>query len=329
MNVNRSLLFIGIILGLAGFVGSFLINSFLTPQTDVMVAARVDILKGTEINRLPEDAFVQVPVQFPSSSARKVMDSILKPADLDAMRRVNGVFITDVFKFEPILLSSIVSAENPAAIRINTLALSDPRMMIMTIPVSDNVPKDIRPGDRVDLAVAVTSVGETVDEDGVVSQSGNLLFPTTSFANIPPEALVAVLEDAGYSVTGPVGGPAAQPTATPEVPEAPTLREPIAKVLVHGAEIVGVQRDTSLSSVTSQGEATIALGEILALDVVIPREAFEYITMAINGGSLQVGLLSPIADDWTDQPTLGASLQDLLDIFREDREALATPVPQE
>jgi len=56
---------------------------------------------------------------------------------------------------------------------------------------------------------------------------------------------------------------------------------------------------------------------------VIPREAFEFVTMAMNGGNLQIGLLSPLVSESSQGPTLGASLQDLLDLFIGDRESLA------
>ena len=59
--------------------------------------------------------------------------------------------------------------------------------------------------------------------------------------------------------------------------------------------------------------------------MIIPRDAFEMITMASSAGILQIGLLSPLAEGELDGPTMGASLQDLLDLFYADREALAPP----
>jgi len=49
------------------------------------------------------------------------------------------------------------------------------------------------------------------------------------------------------------------------------------------------------------------------------------ISMASSAGILQIGLLSPLAEGELDGPTMGASLQDLLDLFYADREALAPP----
>ena len=329
MSVNRGLLIIGIILMLIGFTASFLINSVVTPQADTMIAARIDIPAGSMVNDLPSDAFVSIPVNFPNTDARQIMNAILRPQELAAIRSVNGVFIKDVYTFEPVLLSSIVSSENPAAVRIVQLALDDPNMIIITIPANDNVPEGIRPGDRVDLAVAVNNVGkpvELVEEE----KQGFSPIQNTSVEGIPPEVLVAILEAAGYQVNAPTGQPQGQPTEVVMEPSAtplPDLREPIAKVLVHGAQVVSVRRDTSLSGISSQGDASVTLGDITALDLVIPRSAFEFVTMAANGGILQIGMLSPMAVDEVDGPTLGASLQDLLDLYYADREALATPAP--
>lgn len=329
MNINRGLFIVGIVLAIIGFGVAFVINSIISPPTNLMMVAREDIPAGMMLNNLPGDTFVQVPVTFPNQSARMVLESVLEPDELAQMKQVNGVFIVDVHRFEPVLLSSIVSAENPASVRIAQLALDDPEMMIVTIPANDTVPEDIRPGDMVDLAVAVNRVGEALEM--AEEQSGNAQEEAVKlpYQGVPQEALVALLIEAGYVVTAPEGDAPpkveAEETEVPPDPTAtplPELREPIAKVIVHGAQVVRVRRDQSLAGVTAQGEAAVALGEITALDVVIPRSAFEFVTMAANGGVLQVGLLSPLAVD-ANNPTLGASLQDFINIFYADREALA------
>jgi hypothetical protein len=86
-----------------------------------------------------------------------------------------------------------------------------------------------------------------------------------------------------------------------------------------------VRQETTVAGVSQQGQPTIIEGDVTGLDVVIPREAFEFVTMALNGGNLQIALLSPLVADTTEGPSLGASLQDLLDLFISDREALAGP----
>ena len=184
-------------------------------------------------------------------------------------------------------------------------------------------------GDRIDLAVTVSSVADplelTRDE-----QVTTLPFSQTSLGTIPPEALAEILEASGYSVSAPEDGSAAHIAASAEEdenahinePEAPILREPVTKLLVRGSLVINVQYARSVTGITAEGEAQLMRGEITGIDVIIPREAFEFVTMAINSGNLQIGLLSPLVADTSDEPTLGASLQDFLDLYLNDREEL-------
>jgi len=326
MTVNRTLLIIGVIIAIIGAGLVFVGNLYLSPPTDFIVAARDNIPAGTRLSDLPEDAFVQIPVKFTNSSARMMLEGVAQPQDLQAMRAAGAILIQDVYKYQPLTLGSVVSPDNPAAARVTRLGLDDPGLVVITIPGDDtNVPEGIQPGDRIDLAVAVTDVNDILvlkeKEEGTTLTA----LPGSTLTGIPNEALAAVLAEAGYVVEPPEGAApiSAEETPTPEpTPEGPVLREPITKLLVQGAQVIAVRRDTSLASVSSDGTASIIEGDITGLDVVIPREAFEFVTMAMNGGNLQIALLSPLVAESSDAPTLGASLQDLLDLFIADRETL-------
>ena len=326
MTVNRTLLIMGVIIAIIGAGLVFVGNLYLSPPTDFIVAARDNIPAGTRLSELPEDAFVQIPVKFTNSSARMLLEGVAQPQDLRAMRAAGRILIQDVYKYQPLTLGSVVSPDNPAAARVTRLGLDDPGLVVITIPGDDtNVPEGIQPGDRIDLAVAVTDVNDILvlkeEEEGTKLTA----LPGSTLTGIPNEALAAVLAEAGYVVEPPEGAApiSAEETPTPEpTPEGPVLREPITKLLVQGAQVIAVRRDTSLASVSSDGSASIIEGEITGLDVVIPREAFEFVTMAMNGGNLQIALLSPLVAESSEAPTLGASLQDLLDLFIADRETL-------
>lgn len=330
MTVNRTLLIFGIVLAVAGAALVFVLNMMFAPPTDFMIAAREDIPAGTRLSDLPDDAFVQVPVQFTNRSARLMLEGVAQPADLAAMRAAGAILIQDIYKYQPLTLGSVVSPDNPAAARVTRLGLDDPDLVVITIPGSNqNIPEGVQAGDRIDLAVAVTSVSDILsleEEEGPVAVS-----PGSALTGIPNEALAALLTEAGYVVEAPgeegFTGPRA--TATPEpTPEGPMLREPVTKLLVRGALVVNVRRETTVAGVSQQGQPTITEGDIVGLDVVIPREAFEFVSMAMNGGNLEIALLSPLVGESSEGPTLGASLQDLLDLFVSDREALsdiATP----
>lgn len=327
MNVNRTLLIIGLVIALLGAGLVFVGNLYLSPPTDFIVAARENITAGTRLSELPEDAFVQIPVKFTNSSARLMLQGVAQPADLQAMRAAGGILIQDVYKFQPLTLGSVVSPDNPAAARVTRLGLDDPDLVVITIPGDNtNIPEGVQPGDRIDLAVAVTDVSDILELAREEKNSSSLTaLPGSTLAGIPNDALAALLSEAGYTVQAPGGEPVVTEEATPTpepTPEGPILREPVTKLLVQGAQVVAVRRDTSLASLNPEGTGSVVEGDILGLDVAIPRAAFEFVTMAMNGGNLQIALLSPLVAESSDTPTLGASLQDLLDLFLADREAL-------
>jgi hypothetical protein len=321
MRVNRVLLIVGTVFAIVGAGAVFFLSRALAPTPVLVVAAREDIPAGAHLSQIPEDAFVMVPLQ-PRSDALPMIESMLRPENLQAMRSSGGVFIRQALRFEPILLSSIVSGENPAAARVARLGLDDPNLMVVTIS-GGAIPDSIAIGDRVDLAVAVNTIGQPVvlDRAELVPESppgASLINPVGS----PEELLEELAAQSGVDL-GALQETAA-PTATPT--SRPDIREPLAKVLVHASTVVRVIRERSVSSFTSQGETTVVLGEVIGLEVVIPRQAFETVAMASSAGLLQVGLLSPLADVELNGPTMGATLQDLLDLFYADRLALA-PTP--
>ena len=95
---------------------------------------------------------------------------------------------------------------------------------------------------------------------------------------------------------------------------------PISKVLVQGSKVVNVNRqDTTNYDGTSSGR----LGAVTSLDVLIPRDAIEWVAMANTAGYLRVAVLSPAANPEGSGPTLGAALQDFIEAFVEDRNNMA------
>ena len=325
MRFNRFMLVVGLVFALIGGGAIFLMNSVLAPTPFLVVAAGEDIPAGTRLMDIPDDILVLVPVQL-KTSARPMFQSLMMPEDLESMRASGGVLIQDVLKFEPILLSSVVAADNPAAARLVRLGMDDPNLILVVITIQGTSPESVSVGDRVDLAVAVDQVRDPVmvDRDELMPAppgAGGFISPV----NISPEELLEELaEESGIDLVMSEETPTATPTPTPLA----DIREPLVKVLVHGAPVVRVIRERNLTSFTSTGDTTIELGDVIGLEIIIPRDAFEMITMASSAGVLRIGILSPLAEGEIDGPTMGASLQDLIDLFYADREALApTPTP--
>ena len=100
----------------------------------------------------------------------------------------------------------------------------------------------------------------------------------------------------------------ADPVALSEMLEAGYYLAPIAKVLVNGAKVINVNRT----------EDSYAAG-VDSLDVLVPRDAIEWIAMAEEGGTLRIAILSSNANPNGSGATEGASMQDFIESFVHDR----------
>ena len=100
----------------------------------------------------------------------------------------------------------------------------------------------------------------------------------------------------------------ADPVALSGLLDAGYYLAPIAKVLVNGAKVINVNRT----------EDSFAAG-VDSLDVLVPRDAIEWIAMAEEGGTLRIAILSSNANPNGSGATEGASMQDFVESFVRDR----------
>lgn len=100
----------------------------------------------------------------------------------------------------------------------------------------------------------------------------------------------------------------ADPVSLSEMLEAGYYMAPISKVLVNGAKVINVNRT----------EDSYAAG-VDSLDVLVPRDAIEWIAMAEEGGTLRIAILSSNANPNGSGATEGASMQDFIESFVNDR----------
>lgn len=301
--MNRPVLVMGAVIAVIAVVIYFGIGVWLMPPPTVVIATRVEIPAGTRINDLPNEIFASVSLR----GDRKLIGSFVSESDLVLIRQADGVVIQTISQFEPLRKSVIVSSANEAASRIPALKLDDPSLAIITIPAS-NAPDGIREGDKVDLILAIDDLMAPAAYGGLDNVAdydfSELVDPNTGL-------YISDLE-ATQNADAP---PTPIPTSTP------AYRAPLAKVIVHAGEVSHVVRERTISATSSDGGSQIVLGEILALEIIVPIESIEWISMAVEAGSLQVALLSPLIDDISG-PTIGASLTDFLDAFYQDRETL-------
>ena len=293
--INKRLLIIGVVIAIAFGAAIFYMAFAMGPKAPVLViAAKEDIHAGTRVDQIPEESLAKIAL----SGDSLLLSSYLSEATWLSIQSAGGVIVRNIYQYEAIPLSSIASGGNPRVSDIPELGLTDPDLVVVSLK-NAGAPNAIRPGDRVDLVVAVVQRDER-------------------FELSPPQIVPEVVEETDPDLV---------PTSTPQFTPTPTLTPtptiapdyPLAKVIVQYAGVAAVQRDERAS--TGDG---IALGEITAIDVVIPREAVEFVMMADAAGQLGLSLLSPMAEGETDQaPTLGAHFEDLLDLFKSDRYQLS------
>jgi Flp pilus assembly protein CpaB len=293
--INRRLLIIGVVIALVFGAAIFYMAFAMGPKAPVIVlAAREDIHAGTRVDRITEESLARIPL----SGDSLLLGSYLTDTTWLSIQSAGGVIIRNIYQYEAIPLSSIASGGNPRISEIPELGLTDPNLVVVSLK-NAGVPNAIKPGDRVDLVVAVVQRDER-------------------YQITAPQAEPEVITEANPDFTP---TPTPKYTPTPTVTPTPTIAPeyPLAKVIVQYAEVSAVQREERSSS-----GGGIELGKITAIDVVIPREAVEFVMMADAAGELGLSLLSPMAEGEMDQaPTLGAHFEDLLDLFKSDRYQLS------
>jgi hypothetical protein len=287
------------------FGGAIFWLSFTTgaePPVEVL-AAREDISAGTRISDIPDEFFARMPL----TGDPLLVGSYLTEPVWRQIQNVGGVVVKDIYQYEAVPLSSLASDGNPLAVEIPKLGLTDPNLVVVSL-TNVNVPSGIQIGDYVDLVVAVESV----------QQVQSFIVPEPAVNSFLEEPVEEDELEGTALVNLPTPTPTLTPTPTPTPTPAPP-KYPLAKVIVKYAKIAAVHRD---SNVASTGDS-IVLGDITGVDVVIPREAQEFVLMSDTAGQLGLSMLSPLAEEDTGEgPTLGAHFQDLLDLFDQDRKEL-------
>lgn len=297
---------VALFVAIVAVVGFLLFSLLLNPPTVPVVVAVADIPAGTIITR----DLVGID---PQRMHAKVADVLITESDLDEF--IGGVAVQTIYAYQPVPKAAIAVGDNPAAINRLSLALTDPTIVAMTVPVSrETSPSKLVPGDYLDLDFGVGSA---------TFLAGSLSTAPTPFPFQPLP---------GVFVTQPPLPVA--PTVTPTAE--PRLTLPVAKTIVHAAKVLSVVYDESPNPAyagPASGEPATIQGDIIAIVVTIPRDAEELVHFGIVNGSIRIALLAP-GNDWSAEsgaphtPTLGMSWDDFVALVRMDRaSALATAFP--
>lgn len=311
--VNKRLLMIGLLIAVMFGGATFYLSSSagVEPPREIL-AARTDLPAGTRVSDLSEEAFAR----FQLAGDETLLSSYLTESAWEQIQRAGGVLVRDISRHEAVPLAAIASDGNPIAVEIPRLGLTDPTLVVVSL-TGVQIPTGIRVGDHVDLVVAV---------ERAQAETFTLLQPPLEPAVFEP--LGDEPAEAPEEVSG--GTPSAAstwtatpaPTLTPTPTPTPTLSPayPLAKVIVRSARIAGISREQPPGSRDNPS----LQGKVTGVDVVIPREAQEFVLMSDTAGQLGLSLLSPMLERDSDHgPTLGAHFEDLLDLFAADRQELA------
>jgi hypothetical protein len=305
---NSAVIVLAIILMVGGFLGVLFIGQLVNPAPIPVAVAVLDIPAGTT---LTADMVAIDDVHMDA----KVIAGLVHESELTGY--IGGVVVEPIHAFQPVQKAAISVTGNPASANRLALALSDPSLIAMVVPVSvGTAPDAIVEGDYVDLNFGV---GSTVAFGGMLSTA-----PTE-------EPFVSGFGAPNQATPNLQAEPEVSPTPTAE----PLLMLPVAKTVVRSAQVMSVIREERTTTVQSQpgaeAQAVVVKGKIIALVVAIPREAQELLEFAIDNGTVRVALLSAqIAEHSASSktPSLGMTWNDLVSLVRMQRDAaLATGLP--
>ena len=283
-------LFLGIVLAVAAFAGVILLGQLMQPPTyDVAVA----------IKEIPP--FTPLTADLVSIDTQSVSPAIaeryVQAAELDTLLKSGAVIVENLRPGQPLLREAVASGANAEKVSRLAVAVNDPNVVIVAVPVkTDDLPAVV-PGDAVALIYANGNVN-----------AQSLMTATVTGPTPTPDPLAALR---GISETVVV---------TTEV------QMPVAKWIANGVVYKlnrEVRENPNYGAPGKDNEPRYIEGDIKSIDVVVQRAATEWIAFALANGKVQIGLLPAIVRAQVEKntlpPTQGVTWSDFEDKFFADR----------
>ncbi len=309
--MKRSLqLVLGLIFAALAFVGVILLGTLTRPPTYDVAIVVAELPPFTQV--MPE--MVQVDTQ--SLSAAVVAKYILADEWQAMVAAGPVVAVEPLHPGQPLLREQLATGDNAYKVRRLAVALTDPALTVLAIPVEPKTLPNVYAGDAVALYV---SVGQL--------QAQSISTDVVTIPAVTPVANGAPL---------PVVLPPSEPQAA--VTETLTLQLPLTKRLAEGL-IYRLNREQkenpNYGAPGSEGEPQYIEGEIQSLDVVVDRELAEWVVYALAHGKVQLSLLPAVAIPQLQAGQFpvspGVTWSDVEDTFFAERFSLTptpTPTPQ-
>jgi hypothetical protein len=283
-------LLLGIVLAIAAFAGVILLGQLMQPPTyDVAVA----IKEVPPFTPLTAD-LVSIDTQSVSPA---IAERYVQAAELDALLKSGAVVVENLRPGQPLLREAVASGANAEKVSRLAVAVNDPNVVIVAVPVkTDSLPAVVS-GDAVALIYANGNVN-----------AQELVTSTISGPTPTPDPFRVVT---GISETVVV---------TTEV------QMPVAKWIANGVVYKlnrEVRENPNYGAPGKDNEPRYIEGEIKSIDVVVQRAAVEWITFALANGKVQIGLLPAIVraqvENDTLPPTQGVTWSDFEQRFFAER----------
>jgi hypothetical protein len=297
--MRRALSISGILLVVLAFAGFFVFGMIVSPPPAYVMVAAVEIPAGTVLASVPDGSFRQISM----STDAAVLSTILTGPDLRTVQARGGILIKTLLPGEPVMWTSILVSGNPMMGDRTVLGLTDPNLVSMVIPVN-NIPRGLSMGDYVDLVLVVSDIQNT--------SSAAYAAPAYGGSYNPPY----------YGGATQAMTPTPTPTPTVTMTPTPAFVAPLGKTIVYGAYVSNILRETSVSSSSDLTSSALSLGQVTAIEVFVPRQAEELLAMAASAGRIYVFQTSLSAEELKAGPSMGASVQDIIDLFYADREKI-------
>src|SRR3990172_1485035 len=146
---NITAVVLGLLLFVGGTAGFLVFAQLINPPTTEVVVAVVDIPPGTTLT----EAMLAVDNVHVSP---KVLNGLVRKSELSQF--IGSTVVEPVSQYEFLRKAAVAAAGNPASAQRVALALSDPNLVAMVVPVKpETAPPSIVEGDYVDLSFGVPS----------------------------------------------------------------------------------------------------------------------------------------------------------------------------